>query len=280
MREISSKAVTDAVRSLCISANKILPSDIKRHLDMCLAKERSVMGKEVLGDLISNYKLAEETELPICQDTGIAVVFAEVGQEVCITGDYFEDAVNQGVREGYKDGNLRKSIVGDPMQRVNTGDNTPAIIHTRIVKGDRLTLTVAPKGAGSENMSKLKMFTPSATRQDIISFVLNTVNDAGSKACPPMIIGVGIGGNFEQAALLAKKAVCRSTEMLTVNPYYAALEDDILTSINALGIGPQGFGGDVTALAVNIEFGATHIASLPVAVNIGCHVTRHATIIL
>ena len=280
MKVITAEQITEAVRHLCIRANQFLPMDLKKTLDVALECESSPTGHEVLQDLIQNYRIAQNTGLPICQDTGIAVVFVELGQEVEIRGGYFEDAINEGVRQGYADGYLRKSIVADPMMRQNTDDNTPAIIHTRIVMGASMTITVAPKGAGSENMSVMKMFTPSASREDIIQFVVDAADKAGSKACPPMVIGVGIGGNFETCPLLAKKALCRDLYAHNKKLYYTDLENDMLNRINRLGIGPQGFGGDVTALAVNIEEAPTHIASLPVAVNIGCHVTRHATQIL
>ena len=224
------------------------------------------------------YKSAEEFNIPICPDTGMAGVFAEVGQDVHIVGASFEDAINQGVRQGYEEGLLRKSVVFDPLNRVNTNDNTPAIIHTRIVSGDKIKLTVAPKGFGSENMSKISMLTPVQGRQGVIDAVVNTVKAAGSNPCPPIVVGVGIGGDFEQCALLSKKALCRNTNEPNPDKYYSDLEAELLEKINALNIGPQGFGGKTTALAVNIEIAPTHIAGLPVAVNIGCHVTRHASV--
>ncbi len=277
MREISAKLITETVSRLCIDANLHLPCGMKECITSCIDKEESPLGKSVLEDIVSNIECADELSVPICQDTGMAVVFAEVGQDCHIVDGLFEDAVNEGVADGYVKGRLRLSIVGDPLlDRKNTNDNTPAVIHTRIVKGDKISLMVAPKGFGSENMSRLKMFTPSATREDIINFVAETVSVAGSNPCPPIVVGVGIGGDFEYSAYLAKKALCRDLAVRNPDPAYAEMEQDMLTAINRLGIGSQGFGGTVTALYVNIEKSATHIAGLPVAVNIGCHVTRHA----
>ena len=249
---------------------------MKECITKSAACEKSELCKSVLGDIAANIDCADELGVPICQDTGMAVIFAEVGQDVHIVGGAFEDAVNAGVAQGYVEGRLRLSIVGDPLERKNTGNNTPAVIHTRIVPGDKISLMAAPKGCGSENMSRLKMFTPSASRQDIVNFVTETVSLAGSNPCPPIVVGVGIGGDFEYSALLAKKALCRDLAIRNPDPVYAELEQQMLDSINRLGIGAQGFGGTVTALYVNIEKSATHIAGLPVAVNIGCHVTRHA----
>ena len=226
------------------------------------------------------YPTAKDEHVAICQDTGMAIIFLEVGQDVHFVGGSLQDAINLGVADGYTRGYLRKSIVGDPIERVNTNDNTPAIVHTTIVQGDKVKIDVCPKGFGSENMSALKMFTPSATNDDIINFVVDTISKAGSNPCPPIVVGVGIGGNFEYSAYLAKKALCRDVSVRNPKPLYAELEQKMLDGINALGIGPQGFGGTVTALAVNIEEYPTHIAGLPVAVNVGCHVTRHATAIL
>jgi fumarate hydratase subunit alpha len=230
--------------------------------------------------MLENLRTAKELQIPICQDCGMAVVFAEIGQEVHITGGAFEDAVNRGVARGYETGYLRKSVVRDPLRRGNTGDNTPAVIHTRLVPGDKITLLCAPKGFGSENMSAMKMFNPSAKEEDILRFIVNCVKEADAKPCPPVVVGVGIGGDFEYAAYLSKKALCRSVDIPNSDPYYAALEKEALGQINALGIGAQGFGGDITALAVNIEAFPTHIAGLPVAVNMGCHVTRHKTVVI
>ena len=227
-----------------------------------------------------NLDAARRLNLPICQDTGMAVVFAEIGQEVHLTGGSFENAVNEGVRRGYVEGLLRCSVVGDPLRRINTEDNTPAVLHTRIVPGDRVTLTACPKGFGSENMSRLKMMTPAAGPQQMIDFVTETVRLAGGNPCPPVVLGVGIGGDFELCAQLAKKALCRLLDEPNPDPFYHQLEQDMLRAVNELNVGPQGFGGDVTALAVNIETYATHIAGLPVAVNVGCHVTRHKKMII
>lgn len=275
MREINSGEITRVVAELCVEANLHLPQGMKECITGSIEREESELCKSVLGDIASNIDCADELGVPICQDTGMAVIFAEVGQECHINGS-FEDAVNAGVAKGYVDGRLRLSIVGDPLERKNTGDNTPAVIHTRIVEGDKIRITVAPKGFGSENMSRLKMFTPSASKKDIVDFVTETVSLAGSNPCPPIVVGVGIGGDFEYCAYLAKKALCRDLAVRHPDPVYAELEREMLERINALGIGSQGFGGTVTALYVNIEKSATHIAGLPVAVNIGCHVTRHA----
>lgn len=280
MREISAEEITAAVAELCVDANLRLPDGMKECITKSAACEKSELCKSVLGDIAANIDCADELGVPICQDTGMAVFFAEIGQDVHITGGAFEDAVNAGVAKGYLEGKLRLSIVGDPLERKNTGNNTPAVIHTRIVPGDRISLMAAPKGFGSENMSRLKMFTPSATKQDIVNFVTETVSLAGSNPCPPIVVGVGIGGDFEYSALLAKKALCRDLALRNPDPVYSELEQQMLDSINRLGIGAQGFGGTVTALYVNIEKSATHIAGLPVAVNIGCHVTRHAHTII
>lgn len=280
MREITAEEITAAVAKLCVDANLRLPDGMKECITKSAACEKSELCKSVLGDIAANIDCADELGVPICQDTGMAVIFAEIGQDVHIVGGAFEDAVNAGVAQGYVEGRLRLSIVGDPLERKNTGNNTPAVIHTRIVPGDKISLMAAPKGFGSENMSRLKMFTPSASKQDIVNFVTETVSLAGSNPCPPIVVGVGIGGDFEYSALLAKKALCRDLAIRNPDPVYAELEHQMLDSINRLGIGAQGFGGTVTALYVNIEKSATHIAGLPVAVNIGCHVTRHAHTII
>lgn len=280
MREIEVSKVEQAVRDLCIKANKRLPSDLEERIKVCAGCECTDLPKSIMQSLEENIEAAKELDIPICQDTGMAVVFAEIGQDVHLVGGSFEQAVNRGVARGYDEGFLRKSVVADPLRRVNTGDNTPAVIHTRIVDGDKVKITVAPKGFGSENMSCLKMFTPSATREDIIDFVVGAVRQAGSNPCPPMVLGVGIGGTFEQCALLAKTALCRSVSKPNSDEYYAKMESDILEKVNALDIGPQGFGGKTTALNVAIEARPTHIAGLPVAVNVGCHVTRHASIVI
>ncbi len=280
MKEIDVSIIKERVASLCIKANKRLTPDLVNAIKMATKTEIDPLAKSIMSDIELNLEAADEMSLPICQDTGMAVVFLEIGQDVHFVGGSLEGAVNDGVRKGYADGLLRKSVVADPIRRVNTNDNTPAIIHTRIVDGDNVKITVAPKGFGSENMSGIRMLTPAATREDIISAVVDIVKTAGSNPCPPMVIGVGIGGDFEYAAILAKRALCRSGDERNRDPYYAEMEADMLSSVNALGIGPQGFGGKTTALYVNIESFATHIAGLPVAVNIGCHVTRHATEIL
>ncbi len=280
MREISVRRIADEIRRLCIEANRVLPEDLEKVIRAAEKTETSAIGRSILADLSANLDAARECSLPVCQDTGMAVVFAEVGQEVHLTGGSFEDAVNEGVRRGYLDGLLRCSVVADPIRRGNTGDNTPAVLHTRIVPGDRLKLTVAPKGFGSENMSRIKMFTPAADEDDIVGFVEETVRIAGGNPCPPVVLGVGIGGDFEQCALLAKTALCRPVSERNRDPFYAGLERRMLEKINRLNVGPQGFGGSTTALAVNIEQAPTHIAGLPVAVNVGCHVTRRASAVL
>ena len=281
MREISADLITQAVKELSIKANKILPGDLVECIGCFKAQENNQTAKSILCDMQANIDAAGELDIPICQDTGMAVVFAEIGQDVHIIGGSFEKAVNDGVSQGYTEGLLRKSVVADPFKsRVNTNDNTPAVLHTRIVDGDKIKITVAPKGFGSENMSKLKMFTPSAKREDIVNYIVDVVKTAGSNPCPPVVIGVGIGGDFELSALLAKKALCRSVSKRNIDPFYAELEQELLDKINALDIGPQGFGGKTTALCVNIETYPTHIAGLPVAVNVGCHVTRHASKII
>lgn len=276
MREIDSKLISDTIAELCVEANLHLPCGMRECIENAAKSEKSELCKSVLGDITANIDAAKELSVPICQDTGMAVVFAEIGQDVHIVNGSFEEAVNTGVAKGYVDGKLRLSIVCDPLQRVNTNNNTPAVIHTRIVDGDKIKLTVAPKGFGSENMSRLKMFTPSATKEDIINFVVDTVSVAGSNPCPPIVVGVGIGGDFEYSAYLAKKALCRDLNTRNPEPLYNEMEQTMLAEINKLGIGSQGFGGTVTALYVNIEQAPTHIAGLPVAVNMGCHVTRHA----
>lgn len=278
MREINVALIEQAVRDLCIKANKVLPDDLEKRIEFCAGCECGELPKSIMKSLQDNIQAAKELDIPICQDTGMAVVFAEIGQDVHLIGGDFEEAVNKGVSRGYTEGYLRCSVVKDPLRRVNTGDNTPAVIHTRIVSGDKVKITVAPKGFGSENMSCLKMFTPSATREDIINFVVAAAKQAGSNPCPPMVIGVGIGGTFEQCALLAKTALCRSVSVPNSDEFYSSMEEEILEKVNSLEIGPQGFGGKTTALSVAIEAKPTHIAGLPVAVNIGCHVTRHAEI--
>ena len=277
MREIQAQEIVQAVSALCVEANHTLPGDIIESLEKAASSEISPAGKSALKLLHENAVIAKRERRPICQDTGMAVVFLELGQDIHVVGGSLYEAVNEGVRRGYAEGYLRLSIVRDPLIRENTGDNTPAVIHTEIVPGDRLHITVSPKGFGSENMSAVKMFTPSAGRDQIMDFVVDTVSRAGSNPCPPVIVGVGIGGNFEQCALLANKALLRPIGQSNPADFYAQLEADLLARVNRTGIGPQGFGGAVTALAVSVETYPTHIAGLPVAVNMGCHVTRHAS---
>lgn len=276
MKEISAARITETVARLCIEANTRLPADIRARLAEAAAKEPWPLAQNILGILKENYEIAEQKEVPICQDTGMACVFLEIGQEVHIDGD-LKAAVDEGVRRGYTDGFLRKSVVRDPLDRVNTGDNTPAMLYIDLVPGDGLKITVAPKGFGSENMSRIAMLKPSDGLQGVKDFVLKTVEEAGPNPCPPIVVGVGIGGTFDKAALLAKRALLRSTDERSAEPFYAQLEAELLEKINALGIGPQGVGGRTGALAVNIEHMPTHIAGLPVAVNINCHVTRHCS---
>lgn len=280
MREISCEEIAAAVARLCVEANTILPEDLRGCIAARREAEPSPVGRAILGDLVENYTFAGERGLPICQDTGMAVVYAQVGQDLHITGGLLSDAVDAGVAEGYTEGKLRCSVVADPLRRENTGDNSPAVLHTSLVAGDRLTLTVAPKGFGSENMTKLRMFTPAAGRGDILDFIAETVETAGSNPCPPVIVGVGLGGTSERAAELAKEALLRPVGQPSSDPFYAAMEAEALERINALGIGPQGLGGRTTALAVHILARPTHIAGLPCCVNLGCHVTRHATVTL
>ena len=280
MRTLNTEKIANAVAELCVEANRKLSIDLENCIKCMQEKETSEVANAVFEDMTENIKTAKELDIAICQDTGMAVVFIEVGQEVLLVGKSLEDAINEGVARGYTEGYLRCSVVSDPLERVNTNDNTPAIIHTKIVDGDKVKITVAPKGFGSENMSAIKMFTPSATEDDIVEFVVDTVKEAGSKPCPPVVVGVGIGGDFEYSAVLSKKALIRSVEERNANERYAKLEEKMLAKINELGIGAQGFGGDITALAVNIEYFATHIAGLPVAVNMGCHVTRHKSVVL
>lgn len=277
MRIITSETIVRTVKNLCLRANKFLPSDIKLTLDTAYDYEIAPNGKRAIGNIIDNYKVSQQTSLPICQDTGMVVVFAEIGQDVHIVGELFEDAINEGVRQAYQQGNLRMSVVNDPLNRVNSQDNTPAIVHIRLVPGNSITLTVIPQGAGSENASSLKMFHPSATREDIIRYVVSCVQENRGRSCTPLIIGVGIGGNTEMCTLLAKKALCRDLFTYNKKLFYTDMESEILDRVNRLGIGPEDMGGSVTALAVNIISYPTHVASLPVAVNLGCHVTRHAT---
>ena len=274
MRVIEAQRITEVVKKLCIEANCHLPQDTKNCISSAYASECWPQAKEILGRIMENYEIAELENRPICQDTGLACVFISVGQDVHIEGN-LEDAIHEGVRQGYIEGYLRKSVVRDPLDRINTGDNTPAVIYSDIVPGDRVEITVAPKGAGSENMSQIKMLKPSDGVEGVKDFVLQVVEEAGPNPCPPIVVGVGVGGTFDKAAYLAKKALLRSAEERNPDPFWAALEEELLEKINELGIGPQGFGGMITAFCVNIEQYPCHIASLPVAVNINCHVSRH-----
>lgn len=276
MREISAVKITETVKKLCIEANCHLTDDIKNCIKCARDNEPWAQAKEILCRIIENYEISDDKNKPVCQDTGAACVFLKIGQDVHIDGDVTE-AVNEGVRQGYKEGYLRKSIVRDPLDRVNTGDNTPAMIYFELVQGDKVEITVAPKGFGSENMSKIAMLRPSDGVEGVKDFILKTVEEAGPNPCPPIVIGVGIGGTFDKAAYLAKKALLRPVNIHNQDEFYCNLEKELLEKINSLGIGPQGFGGRTTALAVNIEKYPTHIAGLPVAVNINCHVTRHKT---
>ena len=276
MREIRASHITDTVARLCVEANRQLPQDVRSRICAAYADEPWPIAKEVLGRILENADIAAERPQPICQDTGMACVFVELGQEVHIAGD-LNEAIHAGVRRGYTDGFLRKSVVRDPLDRVNTGDNTPAMIYYEIVPGDRLKLTVAPKGFGSENMSRLAMLKPADGVEGVKKFVLDTVEQAGANPCPPIVLGIGIGGSFDHCAALAKKALLRPLDEPNADPYYAALEKELLDAINATGFGPQGFGGATTCLGVAIEQKPTHVACLPVAVNISCHVTRRAS---
>ena len=279
MREIKAEQITKTVRDLCIEANCHLPADIKDRIALCSTEEPFPIAQNILDKIIENFNIADNDIVPVCQDTGLALVFLEIGQDVHISGDLAE-AVNEGVRQGYTEGYLRKSCVKDPLDRVNTGDNTPAMIYTDLVPGEKVKITVAPKGFGSENMSQIKLLKPSDGLEGVKDFIIKVVEEAGPNPCPPIVVGVGLGGTFDKAAYLAKKALMRSVDERHANPFYADLEEELLEKINGLGIGPQGFGGKTTALAVNIETMATHIAGLPCAVNINCHVTRHKTVVL
>jgi fumarate hydratase subunit alpha len=280
IREIEAGQITEVVAKMCIDSNYLLPADVLEALKLGKAQEESVLGIDVFDQLIENARIAKEENYPICQDTGLAVIFVELGQEVHITGGSLIDALNAGVRKGYQEGYLRKSMVNHPYLRKNTGDNTPAIIHTFIVPGAQLKITVAPKGGGSENMSALKMLKPSDGVEGIKKFVVDTVKSAGSNPCPPIIVGVGIGGNFEMAAILSKKSLLRELGQHHSEPDIAKLENELLTLVNQTGVGPEGLGGRITALAVNVEIHPCHIASMPVAVNIQCHAARHRETIL
>ena len=280
MREINVLEIIKQIEKLCIDANLHLPSDVKCAVKTCYDLEDGVVAKGVLDNIIKNFEIAEKDNIPVCQDTGMACVFMEIGQDVHITGGDLTDAVNEGVRRGYINGFLRKSVVKDPVLRGNTGDNTPAMLYTEIVKGDRIKITVAPKGFGSENMSQIKMLKPSDGIEGIKDFVLKVIEDAGPNPCPPMVVGVGIGGTFDKCALLSKKALLRAVDSQNENKFYADLEKELLEKINNSGIGPQGFGGKTTAIGVNIETMPTHIAGMPCAVNISCHVTRHKSAVI
>ena len=279
MREIKAQDITKVIRDLCIDANCHLPGDVKEAITTCRACEPFPIAQTVLDKIEENFLIADADNVPICQDTGLACVFLEIGQEVHIDGD-LKYAVNEGVRQGYVEGFLRKSCVKDPIDRVNTGDNTPAVLYIDLVPGNQVKITVAPKGFGSENMSQIKMLKPSDGLQGVKDFIVKVVEEAGPNPCPPIVVGVGIGGTFDKAAYLAKKALMRPVDERSENPFYAELEKEMLEKVHALGIGPQGFGGKTTALAVNIETLPTHIAGLPCAVNINCHVTRHKSAVL
>ena len=280
MREIEVNEIIDAVRELCIKANCVLNDDVYNALEAAKNTEKSPIGKEILCQLTDNADIAKNEYVPICQDTGMVIVFVELGQEVHIKGGLLTDAINEGVRRGYRDGYLRKSVVSDPFIRENTKDNTPAIIHYDIVEGDKIKIIVAPKGFGSENMSKIYMLKPSAGIEGAKDAIVQAVDEAGPNPCPPMVVGVGVGGNFEMAALLAKKALLRPIGSHSDKPHLREMEEELLERMNSLGIGPQGLGGVTTVLGVNVESFPTHIAGMPIAVNISCHVTRHAEVIL
>lgn len=275
MRTIHTEEIISNIRQMCIEANHMLTPDMQKALECAVTDEKSPIGQKVLGQLQDNLQIAQEDTIPICQDTGMAVVFLEIGQDVHFEGGSLTDAINEGVRQGYVDGYLRKSVVKDPLIRENTKDNTPAVIHYDLVPGDKVKITVAPKGFGSENMSRIFMLKPADGIEGVKNAILTAVKDAGPNACPPMVVGVGIGGTFEKCALLAKKALTRPVDERSSIPYVKELEEELLATINRLGIGPGGLGGSTTALAVNIDTYATHIAGLPVAVNICCHVNRH-----
>lgn len=280
MREINAKSITEAVKKICIEANCLIGEEVLTALKKALELEESPTGKEVIQQLLDNNKLAREKMVPICQDTGTAVIFVELGQDVHITGANLYDAINQGVRDGYQEGYLRKSIVADPLNRKNTGDNTPAAIHLDLVPGEQLKISVLAKGGGSENMSTLAMLPPSAGIEGVKKFVVDAIKRAGSNPCPPIVVGVGIGGTFEGVAYLAKKSHLRPLASKHSDPFYAQLEAELLKLVNNTGIGPQGFGGRITALAVHINNGPCHITGLPVAVNINCHAVRHKSVVL
>ncbi|MEA4827701.1 MAG: fumarate hydratase [Clostridium sp.] len=277
MREIEVSRIIETIKHMCIEANYYLSEDIKCALENAYKAESWEIGKNILEKILKNIDISEKENVPVCQDTGMTCIFIEMGQDVHVVGGNLEDAINEGVRRGYKEGYLRKSVLRDPLDRINTQDNTPAVIYYDVVPGNNFKITVAPKGFGSENMSKIKMLKPADGVEGVKSFIMDTVKEAGPNPCPPIVVGVGIGGTFDKAAYLAKKALIRPIDVRNNNPYYKKLEEELLEKINNLGIGPQGFGGRTTALGVNIETYPTHIAGLPVAVNINCHVTRHIT---
>lgn len=280
MKEIDVSVITKEVKRMAIEANYFLPDDVMEALKKFKKNDKSELAASTIGKIIENAEIAKNDHVPMCQDTGMVIVFVEIGQDVHVVGGSLEEAINQGVREGYEEGFLRKSVVKDPLDRVNTKDNTPAVIHYEIVPGDQLSITLAPKGFGSENMSRLKMLKPADGLEGVKNFILETVELAGPNPCPPTIVGVGIGGTFERAAFLAKKSLMRDMDQYSENPYYENLEKELLEDINALGIGPQGYGGTTTSFKVNIETYPTHIAGLPIAVNIQCHAARHKQVIL
>lgn len=277
MREIEVSRIIETIKHMCIEANYYLSEDIKCALENAYKAESWEIGKNILEKILKNIDISEKENVPVCQDTGMTCIFIEMGQDVHVVGGNLEDAINEGVRRGYKEGYLRKSVLRDPLDRINTQDNTPAVIYYDVVPGNNFKITVAPKGFGSENMSKIKMLKPADGVEGVKNFIMDTVKEAGPNPCPPIVVGVGIGGTFYKAAYLAKKALIRPIDVRNNNPYYKKLEEELLEKINNLGIGPQGFGGRTTALGVNIETYPTHIAGLPVAVNINCHVTRHIT---
>jgi fumarate hydratase subunit alpha len=280
MKEINISEIITAVKKMCIEANYFLSKDVVAKIENSYKEEKWPVAHDILEKILENIEIAKKDQVPMCQDTGMACVFVEIGQEIHITGGSLEDAINEGVRQGYKEGYLRKSVVSDPLRRVNSKDNTPAVINYKIVPGEFLKIKVAPKGFGSENMSQIKMLKPSDGLEGVKNFIMQVVKEAGPNPCPPIVVGVGIGGTFDRAAYLAKSALIRPLNERNADPFYSELEDLLLKDINSLGIGPQGLGGKTTALAVNIETYPTHIAGLPVAVNINCHVTRHTETIL
>ena len=280
MRKVHTQEITKNIKEMCIEANYYLSKDMDYAMKQAFETEKSEIGRKILNQLQDNLKIADEEKIPICQDTGMAVIFMEIGQQVFFEGDFLEDAIQEGVRQGYREGFLRKSVVKDPIQRENTKDNTPAVIHYSIVTGDKVKITVAPKGFGSENMSRVFMLKPADGVEGVKNAILTAVKDAGPNACPPMVVGVGIGGTFEKCAILAKKALTRQVNEHSHIPYVRELEEELLKKINGLGIGPGGLGGTTTALAVNINTYPTHIAGLPVAVNMCCHVNRHCVRVL